>query len=124
MTALAVGGILLEKSIFGRSDLNVCLSRVGRSHIDKNRGADVQQANEAPRWRPNPDGALMIESRFPSKTITELIAMGQDARVVNAYSQMMGSLKIIVIDQENGVLDVGGPHAGRRMPFETSRKIS
>ena len=70
-------------------------------------GADAQQANEAPRWRSNPDGSLMMESRFPEETIAKLKAKGHDVRVVDAYSEMMGSSQIIVIDRMNGVLKAG-----------------
>jgi len=70
-------------------------------------GADAQQANEAPRWRSNPDGSLMIESRFPEETIAKLKARGHDVRIVDAYSEMMGSSQIIVIDHANGVLKAG-----------------
>lgn len=70
-------------------------------------GADAQQANEAPRWRSNPDGSLMIECRFPDETIARLKARGHDVRVVDAYSEMMGSSQIIVIDHANGVLKAG-----------------
>ncbi|MBR9987496.1 MAG: hypothetical protein KFF68_16455, partial [Desulfosarcina sp.] len=34
--------------------------------------ADPQHANEAPRWRSNPDGSLMMENRFADKTIAAL----------------------------------------------------
>jgi len=49
----------------------------------------------------------MIECRFPEKTIAKLKARGHDVRVVEAYSEMMGSSRIIVIDHTNGVLKAG-----------------
>jgi gamma-glutamyltranspeptidase/glutathione hydrolase len=70
-------------------------------------GADAQQANEAPRWRSNPDGTLMIENRFPEQTIAGLIARGHDVRVQEAYATIMGSSQVIVIDRVNGVLQAG-----------------
>ncbi|MGD8266905.1 MAG: gamma-glutamyltransferase [Desulfobacterales bacterium] len=70
-------------------------------------GADPQQANEAPRWRSNPDGTLMIESRFPQETIAALMAKGHDVRVQEPYAAIMGSSQVIVIDRDNGVLQAG-----------------
>ena len=69
--------------------------------------ADPQQANEAPRWRSNPDGSLMIENRFPQKTIAALKAKGHDVKVVEGYAAIMGSSQVIVIDRENDVLQAG-----------------
>jgi gamma-glutamyltranspeptidase/glutathione hydrolase len=69
--------------------------------------ADAQQANEAPRWRSNPDGSLMIENRFPEKTIAALTAMGHDVQVQAPYAGIMGSSQVIVVDRENGVLQAG-----------------
>ena len=70
-------------------------------------GADAQQANEAPRWRSNPDGSLMIENRFPEKTIEGLVTRGHDVRVLEAYAPIMGSSQVIAIDRGNGVLQAG-----------------
>ncbi len=70
-------------------------------------GADPQQANEAPRWRSNPDGTLMIEDRFPEKTIAGLKAKGHDVQVQESYAPIMGSSQMIMIDRENGVLKAG-----------------
>ena len=69
--------------------------------------ADPQQANEAPRWRSNPDGSLMMENRFPEKTIAALKAKGHDVKVVGGYAEIMGSSQVIMIDRENGVLKAG-----------------
>ncbi len=70
-------------------------------------GADAQQANEAPRWRSNPDGSLMIENRFPAETIAGLEARGHDVHVMAPYATIMGSSQVIVIDRGNGVLQAG-----------------
>lgn len=70
-------------------------------------GADAQQANEAPRWRSNPDGSLMIENRFPEKTIAGLKARGHAVQVLEAYAEIMGSSQAIMIDPETGVLKAG-----------------
>ena len=70
-------------------------------------GADAQQANEAPRWRSNPDGSLMIENRFPAQTIAGLEARGHDVHVLPPYATIMGSSQVIVIDRDNGVLQAG-----------------
>ncbi len=69
--------------------------------------ADPQQANEAPRWRSNPDGSLMMENRFPEKTIAALKAKGHNVQVTEGYAEVMGSSQVIMIDQENGVLMAG-----------------
>ncbi len=69
--------------------------------------ADAQQANEAPRWRSNPDGSLMIENRFPALTIAGLKARGHDLHVLPPYATIMGSSQAIVIDRDNGVLQAG-----------------
>ena len=70
-------------------------------------GADAQQANEAPRWRSNPDGSLMVENRFPEKTISGLMARGHDVRLLEPYAEIMGSSQVIMIDHTNGVLKAG-----------------
>ena len=69
--------------------------------------ADPQQANEAPRWRSNPDGTLMMENRFPERTIAALKAKGHDVQVMEGYAEIMGSSQVIMIDQKNGVLKAG-----------------
>ena len=69
--------------------------------------ADPQQACEAPRWRSQPDGTLMIENRFPAKTIEVLINKGHDIRVMEDYAPIMGSAQAILIDEQNGVLKAG-----------------
>ena len=69
--------------------------------------ADPQQANEAPRWRSNPDGTLMMENRFTERTIAALKAKGHQVQVVEGYAEVMGSSQVIMIDRENGVLKAG-----------------
>lgn len=69
--------------------------------------ADPQQASEAPRWRSNPDGSLMMENRFAEKTIAALKAKGHHVQVVESYAEIMGSSQVIMIDRENGVLKAG-----------------
>jgi gamma-glutamyltranspeptidase/glutathione hydrolase len=70
-------------------------------------GANPQQANEAPRWRSNPDGTLMIENRFPGSTLTTLERMGHRLQVLEPYAEIMGSSQAILIDRENHVLQAG-----------------
>jgi gamma-glutamyltranspeptidase/glutathione hydrolase len=70
-------------------------------------GVDAQQANEAPRWLSNPDNSLMIENRFPEKTLANLKAKGHDVRVIDPYSEIMGSSQVIMLDREKGVLKAG-----------------
>ena len=70
-------------------------------------GADPQQACEAPRWRSNPDGSLMVESRFPEKTISALKAKGHAVQVLKDYAEIMGSAQAIMLDHETGVLKAG-----------------
>ncbi len=70
-------------------------------------GADPQQAVEAPRWRSDPDGVLMMEDRFAGSTVAALAAKGHRVRVVDAYDEIMGSAQVITIDREAGVLTAG-----------------
>ncbi|HDR14409.1 MAG TPA: gamma-glutamyltransferase [Desulfobacteraceae bacterium] len=70
-------------------------------------GADPQQANEAPRWRSNPDGTLMIENRFPDRTLRFLENMGHRLQVLEPYAEIMGSSQAILIDRSNSVLQAG-----------------
>lgn len=70
-------------------------------------GADPQEANEAPRWRSNPDGSLMIESRFPAKTLDDLKAKGHQLQVLDDWATIMGSSQTILVDPETGVLKAG-----------------
>lgn len=69
--------------------------------------ADPQQANEAPRWRSNPDGTLMIENRFPAETIAKLKQKGHQIQVLEDYAEIMGSSQAILIDRETGILKAG-----------------
>lgn len=70
-------------------------------------GADPQQANEAPRWRSNPDGTLLIESRFPEKTLETLKSWGHRLEILPDYAEVMGSSQAIRIDPETGVRSAG-----------------
>jgi gamma-glutamyltranspeptidase / glutathione hydrolase len=70
-------------------------------------GADPQQANEAPRWRSNPDGTLMIENRFPESTLASLDRLGHSLNVLGPYAEIMGSSQAILIDRPRGVLQAG-----------------
>ncbi len=66
-------------------------------------GADVQQTNEAPRWRSEPDGTLKMEARFAQKTLDALKAKGHKVEVVDKYDGVMGSSHTIFLDPETGV---------------------
>jgi len=70
-------------------------------------GADPQEANEAPRWRSNPDGSLMIESRFPAKTLDALKGKGHQLQILDDWATIMGSSQAILVDPETGVLKAG-----------------
>jgi len=70
-------------------------------------GADVQETNEAPRWRSNPDGSLLLEGRFPAETVAHLRARGHDLKVLDDWDMIMGSSQAILIDRERGVLAGG-----------------
>ena len=70
-------------------------------------GADVQQTNEAPRWRSQPDGALRMESRFAPATVEALQAKGHKVQVGDKYDGVMGSSQSIYLDPETGVRQGG-----------------
>ena len=70
-------------------------------------GANVQEAVEAPRWRSNPDGSLIIEDRFPAESLAKLKAMGHKLDVPGPWAGIMGSAHAIFVDQANGVLQGG-----------------
>ena len=70
-------------------------------------GADPQQASDAPRWRSNSDGSLLIEGRFPAETVKGLTERGHKLEVLPDWSLIMGSSQTIMIDREHGVL-LGG----------------
>lgn len=70
-------------------------------------GADPQEAVEAPRWRSNPDGKLLIESRFPKKTVSGLISLGHAIELLPDWAPIMGNAQAIRVDRENGVLSGG-----------------
>lgn len=68
---------------------------------------DVQQAVEAPRWRCDPDGTLIIESRYPDDTITALKAKGHAVKVTADWDEVMGSAQAILIDRDRGIYMAG-----------------
>ena len=70
-------------------------------------GANVQEAVEAPRWRSEPDGALLIEGRFPEKTLDDLRARGHHLKVLDDYDGVMGSSQAIAIDSDRGIVAGG-----------------
>jgi gamma-glutamyltranspeptidase/glutathione hydrolase len=70
-------------------------------------GFNVQEAVEAPRWRSQPDGALMTESRFPEDVLRKLREKGHLLDMRPEWEGLMGSSQIIFIDQETGVLRCG-----------------
>jgi gamma-glutamyltranspeptidase/glutathione hydrolase len=75
-------------------------------------GADPQQAMEAPRWRAEPDGTLLMEGRFPSETIKSLEQKGHKIKVLDDWDEVMGSSQAISIKQ-NG-LRLGGADPRRQ----------
>jgi gamma-glutamyltranspeptidase/glutathione hydrolase len=66
-------------------------------------GCGSQQAIELPRWRSDPDGALLLESRFPAATVRGLERLGHAVRPVEEWSQDMGHAHMIQLRQA-GVL--------------------
>jgi gamma-glutamyltranspeptidase/glutathione hydrolase len=70
-------------------------------------GLDPQQAVDAPRWRDNPDGSLMIEGRFGEETASYLKSRGMDIQMLPDWDGVMGSAQIIRADRESGVLAAG-----------------
>lgn len=77
--------------------------------------ADVQGAVDAPRWRSMPDGELVVENRFPEKTIQELVQKGHVVKQVEGFSSLMGSAQAIRIDRESPLLTGGAD--GRRVGY-------
>ena len=70
-------------------------------------GADVQQAVEAPRWRSEPNGELVMETRFAQATREELAKRGHAVRASQGFDGLMGSSQAILIDRAQGVLQAG-----------------
>ena len=70
-------------------------------------GADPQQAMEAPRWRSEPDGTLLMESRFPPETISQLKSKGHAVEPVQNWDEVMGSAQAILIDRSRSILMAG-----------------
>jgi gamma-glutamyltranspeptidase len=70
-------------------------------------GADPQEAVEAPRWRGNPDGGLLMESRFRPDTVQGLRDRGHRIELLGPYDGVMGSAQVIRMDEDSGVLEAG-----------------
>ena len=75
-------------------------------------GADPQQAMEAPRWRAETDGTLLMEGRFPAETVKALEQKGHKVKVLDDWDEVMGSSQAIRIN-ENG-LKMGGADPRRQ----------
>ena len=69
--------------------------------------AGPQEAMEAPRWRSEPDGSLLLEGRFPEASIAALRALGHRVTVVGDWDGVMGSSQAIRCDRAQGVLRGG-----------------
>lgn len=70
-------------------------------------GASVQEAVEAPRFRSNPDGSLLLEGRLNIEVVSELKDRGHKVELVSAWDGVMGSCQMILIDRENKVMLAG-----------------
>lgn len=70
-------------------------------------GADVQEVVETPRWRSMPEGILLMEGRFPSEAIKQLVSRGHQVVRCPAWDDIMGSAQAIRIDRERGILSGG-----------------
>lgn len=70
-------------------------------------GADPQEAVEAPRWRSNPDGSLIVESRIPVLVLEELRARGHRIDLKAEFDMICGGAQVIRIDRDNGFLFAG-----------------
>ena len=68
---------------------------------------DPQQAVDAPRWRDNPDGSLMIEGRFGIETAAYLESKGINVQMLADWDGVMGSAQIIRMDRQNNVIAAG-----------------
>ncbi len=82
------------------------------------RGLDVQQALDAPRWvygRPIVAGrpelaardAVIVESRMPREVVAELERRGHDVATIGPFENAMGHAHAVVIDRERGTLAGG-----------------
>lgn len=83
------------------------------------RGLDVQQALDAPRWvygRPSIPGrpevtshdSVVVESRMPEEIVAGLESRGHRVATIGPYDNAMGHAHAIVIDHERGTLAGGG----------------
>jgi gamma-glutamyltranspeptidase/glutathione hydrolase len=86
-------------------------------HNVYDRGLDVQQALDAPRWvcgRPAIPGAelvasdtVAVESRFDDAVIAGLEARGHHITMIGSYENLVGHMHAIAIDRERGTLAGG-----------------
>jgi gamma-glutamyltranspeptidase/glutathione hydrolase len=75
-------------------------------------GLDIQAAIELPRWAHAAASAgagetLLLESRFPEDTLTELAALGHTVARVGPWDSAVGHAQGIVVDAESGVYHGG-----------------
>ncbi len=81
--------------------------------------AGSQEAMEAPRWRSEPDGTLLLEGRFSEKTAQILESMGHRIKVAGDWDGVMGSSQAIRLDHERGL--VCGGADPRRQAYAIGR---
>ena len=81
--------------------------------------ARPQEAMEAPRWRSEPDGTLLLEGRFPAASVEALRERGHRVKVLDDWDEVMGSSQAIRIDSETGV--VCGGADPRRQAYAIGR---
>jgi gamma-glutamyltranspeptidase/glutathione hydrolase len=81
-------------------------------------GMNVQQAVEAPRWlhggvRPgDPPDFFNLEGRIAGDVTKALEAKGHKVKVLPAFTQVMGSIQLIMLDPKSGALwGAGDPRA-------------
>jgi len=73
-------------------------------------GLDIQEAIEAPRWLSgkrvleDPPDTLSVEQRIGAKVRSELAKKGHKVRVVDDFSEIMGTAQGITVDPETRVL--------------------
>lgn len=79
-------------------------------------GLNPQAASDAPRWRINDAGALIMEAEWPVAVVEKLKAMGHDPKVQPSDSLDFGSAQLIARLPESGgetVAYVGGSDTRR-----------
>ena len=73
-------------------------------------GMNVQEAVEAPRWlhggvRPgDPPDIFNLEGRIAPEVTKALEAKGHKVKVLPAFTQVMGSIQVIMLDPKSGVM--------------------